>query len=180
VRADDGRHSTVQPARERDLLAGRLGVDVDEDRRRVLASGRHELVDHLEHGDGGVQEERPEHVHDAQAGPVRRRDDGQAAPGGRARRVRRADDAVRSVEIGADLRAPKGVVAERDGVCARGEQPVRETWRDPDPVGRVLPVHDADVDTELVAERCEAILEGAASGRAHDVGDEEDAQERAS
>jgi hypothetical protein len=44
------------------------------------------------------------------------------------------------------------VVAERDHVRTRREQLVRELRRDPDAVGDVLAVDDADVDAKLLAE----------------------------
>jgi hypothetical protein len=44
------------------------------------------------------------------------------------------------------------VVAERDRVGARGEQPVGELRCDPDAVGDVLAVDDADVGAELLSE----------------------------
>jgi hypothetical protein len=71
------------------------------------------------------------------------------------------------------------VVAERDHVGARREQPLRELRRQPAPVGRVLAVDDAEVDVELLAQRGQALLDGAASGGAEDVGQEEDLQRSA-
>jgi hypothetical protein len=42
------------------------------------------------------------------------------------------------------------VVAERDHVCARGEDSGGELGRDPDPVGEVLAVDDAERGPELL------------------------------
>ena len=59
VRADHRRHAPVEPPRERDLLARRLGVHVDEDHRRPLARLLDELVDHLERVVRDLEEEAP-------------------------------------------------------------------------------------------------------------------------
>jgi hypothetical protein len=68
------------------------------------------------------------------------------------------------------------VVAERDHVGPRGEDPIREPRREATAVGGVLGVHDAEVGAELVAEPCEALLDGAAPRGAEDVRDEEQLQ----
>jgi len=72
------------------------------------------------------------------------------------------------------------VVAERDHVGARGEQPVGELAGDARAVGRVLAVDDAHVGGELLPKRRQAFLDGASSGDAEDIGKEEDSQFRTS
>ena len=62
VRADDRGDAPVEPARERGLLARRLGVDVDEDDRCLAPRLLDEVVDDLEHRGGRMEEERAEHV----------------------------------------------------------------------------------------------------------------------
>ena len=49
VGPDDGRHAPVEPAGERDLLARRLGVDVDEDERvsRVAVPTRSSITSNI-------------------------------------------------------------------------------------------------------------------------------------
>jgi hypothetical protein len=66
------------------------------------------------------------------------------------------------------------VIPERERVRARGEQAVGQLRRDPRAVGDVLGIDDADPGTELLLEPGQALLDRAASGRAEDVGDEED------
>jgi hypothetical protein len=66
------------------------------------------------------------------------------------------------------------VVAERDHVGARGEDPLGELGRDPAPVGGVLAVDDAELDAQLLAQRRQANLESAPPGRPEDVCEEED------
>jgi hypothetical protein len=70
------------------------------------------------------------------------------------------------------------VVAERDRVGARLQQPVGELRRDPDAVGDVLAVDDDDVGRDLVAERRQPFLDGPPPGDADDVGNEEQPQGR--
>jgi hypothetical protein len=72
------------------------------------------------------------------------------------------------------------VVAERDRVRAVGEQLLCELGREPDAVGRVLAVDNADVDVVFLAQAGEALLERAPTGNADDIGDEEDDQGRVS
>jgi hypothetical protein len=66
--------------------------------------------------------------------------------------VRWTDDSLAAREVVADALATVGVVAQRDDVCARSEDPVRELRGDAGAVGGVLAVDDADVRFELVAQ----------------------------
>jgi hypothetical protein len=72
------------------------------------------------------------------------------------------------------------VVAERDHVGTRGEQLVGELAGDAGSVGDVLPVDDAQVGAQLVAQAVQALLDGAAARDAEDVGEEEESQLRTS
>jgi hypothetical protein len=72
------------------------------------------------------------------------------------------------------------VVAERDDVRSRVQEPVGEARRDARPVGSVLAVDDAEVRVTLLAQRRQAFLDGSTSRRAEDVGDEEQSQFRTS
>ncbi len=159
VRSDDCRDSPVEPAGERDLLARRFRVDVDEDEWCLLDGLVDEVVDDLEHRGRRIEEERSQDVHHREARAVRRRDDGQSSPGHVLRHVRRANDSIRVVEVRADFCAPEGVVSESDRVRPGGEQLVGEARRDPDPVGGVLAVDDAHVDLQVCAQRGQESLE---------------------
>ena len=102
VRADHRGHAPVEPARERDLLARRLGVEVDDDDLRLGARLLDERVDDLERARRDVEEERAHQVDDGDRRPVARRGDGEAA----ARAAPRAKfagriDALRRVEVAA-------------------------------------------------------------------------------
>jgi hypothetical protein len=68
------------------------------------------------------------------------------------------------------------VVAERDNVRARLEQPARELRRDPDAVGDVLAVQDAEVGAELGPQPRQPLLDRPPARAADDVPDEEDPQ----
>jgi hypothetical protein len=72
------------------------------------------------------------------------------------------------------------VVAERDDVRAGGEQAVGELRGDACAVRGVLAVDDADLGAELLAESRQALLDGAPSRDAEDVGEEEESQLRTS
>jgi hypothetical protein len=123
-----------------------------------------------------VQEEGAEDVDHGQARTVRSRNDPEASPGRERRRVRRSQDAVGRVEVRRDLGAAERVVPERDRVDSGREQAVGESRRDPDPVGDVLRVRDADVDLEVRAQRRQTLLERLPAGGPDDVGDEQNAQ----
>jgi len=60
VRADHCGDAPVEPARQRHFLARRLGVEVDDDDRRLSAGVLDELVDDLERRLGDL-EEQPTH-----------------------------------------------------------------------------------------------------------------------
>jgi hypothetical protein len=72
------------------------------------------------------------------------------------------------------------VVPERHHVRAGAEQLLGELRRDAGTVRDVLPVDDASVDVELLAQRREALLDRAPSRRPEDVGEEENSQLRTS
>jgi hypothetical protein len=72
------------------------------------------------------------------------------------------------------------VIAERDGVGARGEQSLRELGRDACAVRDVLAVDDADVGVELLAQAGETLFDRPAPRDAEDVREEERSQLRTS
>jgi len=176
MRPHDCGDAAVQPARERDLLAGRLGVHVDEDERGLPNGGIDEPVDDLEHRGRGMEKERSEHVDDRESGSVRRRNDREPAARRRRRCVRGTHDALRALEVRTDLRPPEGVVPQRDRIHAHSEELVGEARGDSDAVRGVFAVHDADVDCELFPHPGKERFQRTSARCAHDVGDEEDAQ----
>jgi hypothetical protein len=123
-----------------------------------------------------MEEQRAEDVDDGKPGAVRARDDREPASRCQRRRVRRSQDAIGGVEIRRDLGAAERVVPQRDRVDSGREEPVGEARRDPDPVGDVLPVRDAEVDLQVGAQRRQTLLERLPAGGPDDVGDEQNAQ----
>ena len=109
VRAEHGGHAAVEPVRERDLLARRLGVDVDDDDRRPLPRLVDELVDELQHARRRLEEERAEHVDHRHRRPVGACTDREPAAGRRRRefagRITRSD----VCEVRPDLAARRHV-----------------------------------------------------------------------
>ena len=127
-----------------------------------------------------MHEEIAQQVDHGDARPVAGRRDGQAAAGSLGGEVRRPDEPLAAGEVGDDLAPPPGVVPEREHVDARREQLVGELGRDPDAVGGVLAVGDAEVDVELLAQPRQPLLDRAETRAAVHVGDEEDSQGMAS
>jgi hypothetical protein len=70
------------------------------------------------------------------------------------------------------------VVAEADDVCTGGEKLVRELGGDAGSVRCVLAVDDRQVGVVPLAERGQMFLDGAPTGDAEDVREEEDLQGR--
>jgi hypothetical protein len=108
------------------------------DHRRLRPRLLDELVDHLEHRDRRREEERAHDVDHGHLGSVLGGSDRQPAAGRELREVRGPDHALGGLEIAVDLGATPGVVAERDHVRARGQNPGGELRGDPDAVGEVL------------------------------------------
>ena len=152
----------VEVPAERDLLARRLRVHVDE---HVLGVGdlAQRLVDRREGGAAGRMKRLPDEVDDPERGPVAL-DDAVPRPGWVRQVVRRADDVAALVQVGPDLAVAIGVVAERDDVGARAEQLLRQLGRDPDPAGDVLAVDHDEVERELLAQPA-AAARAAPAGR---------------
>ena len=82
VRPDHGRGLAVEEAGQRDLLARRLRVDVDDDDRRASQCLLDELLGDLERADRRADEERPEQVDHGDVRSVRGGDECEAASRG--------------------------------------------------------------------------------------------------
>ena len=76
MHADHRGDQAVEPSGERDLLARRLGMEVDDDDRRRRPRLLDERVDHLPRGDGRGQKELAEQVDDGDGAAVSRLDHG--------------------------------------------------------------------------------------------------------
>ena len=79
-------------------------------------------------------------------------------------------------EVRGDLHPPPDVIAERHHVGARGENSIRELRGQPGAVGRVLAVHDAEIDLRAPPSGREPLLDRAPPRRPEHVGEKEDSQ----
>ncbi len=124
VGAEDRRHGAVEHLRQRDLLARRLGVEVDDDDLRLAPRLGDERLGDLERVRGRRQRQLAEQVDDGDRRAVGRRRDAEP-PAGRLRgHVRRPDHALGLRQVAAEVALAPGPVPERDHVGARGEQPL--------------------------------------------------------
>ena len=94
--------------------------------------------------------------------------------------IRRADHAPARREVAADPVPAICVVPECDDIGARGKQAFGELRRDARTVRDVLPVDDARVGVELVAQLRKTLLDRPSPRGAEDVGEEENSQFRTS
>jgi len=120
VGAHDGRHPTVEVPAHRDLLGRRLGVHVHEDVINIAQFAQSDL-DLGEGRASGTQVEVSAQVHDAEPHTVAL-DHANAVTGLRAQEVGRTHDPRLGVQVGVDLAAVVGVIAERDRIDAGLEQ----------------------------------------------------------
>ncbi len=154
VGADDQRHPAVEKMPHRQLFAGRLAVDVDDDGMDVGA----EPVRLQRLGDAGERivervHEQPRHdVDDQDVSPACRREHGNARPRGRPGIIVRAQNSFLGVEVRDDLALVEDVVAGGDRVRPGIEELVADLGRDAEAAGGVLAVDDDEVERELVAQ----------------------------
>jgi len=173
VRADDGAHAAVEVPAERDLLARRLGVEVDEhvvDATVELVEG---AVDLGERRPARAQEHVAREVHDAEPHAATLHD-ARAVAGLAAQVVVRAQDLRAIVEVAEDLAAMVGVVAERDDVGAGPEQHVGDLRRDAEAARGVLAVDDDERRIVALAQLGQQPQQRALADRSDDVADEQD------
>ena len=93
---EHGGDAAVEPVRERDLLARRLGVDVDDDDSAGALRLLDERVDRLEQVVGDVRKSEPMTLITATGVPSVGVRDGEPAAGRRGGEVRRAGSRARS------------------------------------------------------------------------------------
>ena len=162
VRPDHRRHPTVEEASERHLLARGFGVEVDHHDLRLATGFLDELVNDDERMHRHIKEQGALQIDNGNRGPVNGVCDRKPGPG--AAKVRGANDSIVRLEHGDQIALSPDVVAQRDNVGARGKQLARELGGQPDAVGRVLPVDDAEVDSQLLTEAGQMGLDGLATG----------------
>ena len=132
----------------------------------------------LDLGEGraaGAQIQVAAEVDDAQAHAVAL-DHAGAVPGLAAQEVGRPQDPRLAVQVGVDLAAVVGVVAERDRVDARREQLVGDLRRDPQAAGDVLAVDDHERRRVALAQDRQAVEQRVPADAADEVAHEQDAR----
>ena len=102
--------------------------------------------------------------------------DADAVAGLAAQVVVRPQDRLVRIEVGEDLLAVVGVVAERDDVDARREQLVGDLRRDPEPARGVLAVDDDERGGMAFAQRGQQVQQRVPTQRTDHVADEQDAR----
>jgi Glycosyltransferase family 87 len=173
VRPDHRGHAAVQPPRQGDLLAGRLGVEVHHDDPGLPSRLGDEVVDDLEEADRRPEEERAEQVDHGHARTVLGGHDDQAAAGRVRGEIGGSHHPVRLVQVRDQFLPAPCVVAQRDRVGAGAEDPLGQLGREARTVGGVLRIDDAEVRFELVPKSAQPVLERPCTRGAEDVGDEE-------
>ena len=143
-----------------------------EDRHRGdrVAPRREELVHGAEWVIRRCHERAADRVHDE--GALRHE---RAAPGIVRRQVERAQHEVEALDLGDELPLVPDVVASGDHVGAARPQLARDLGREPGSAGRVLAVHDRQIDAELRPKARKQRSHGIPSRPADDVTDEQDA-----
>ncbi len=99
-----------------------------------------------------------------------------AVPGLAAQEVGRPHDPRLGVQVGVDLPAVVGVVAEGDRVDASREQLVGDLGGDPQPPGDVLAVDHHELGRVALAQERKAVEQRAPADAPDEVADEQDAQ----
>ena len=163
----------VQIPAEADLLAGRLGVHVDEDVISVSGQAVQHRVGLPERGSSDVQEQTARQRHHPQPDPVAL-DGADPVTGLGAQIVGRPQDALLAVEVGIDLALAVGVVAERDHVDAGVEELIGDLRRDSEAPRRVLAVDDQEVEAQPIAQHGDQPEQRAAAKASDHVSDEQD------
>jgi len=93
-----------------------------------------------------------------------------------AQEVGRTQDPRLGIQVGIDLTAVIGVVAERDRVHPAGEQCAGRLRRDPQPACHVLAVDDHERRLEALAQNRQALEQRASPNAADEIADEQDAR----
>lgn len=146
VRPHDGAHATVQVPAQALFFRSRLGVEIHDDYRRLLA--------HLLHGCEADGERAVDRCHegaslqaqDADALAFFRLADVDARPRNSLGVIVRAQEARLPRQIGDDRLFVPDVVAGGEDVDAGSQQLVRDLRRDAEACGGVFDVGDAEVD----------------------------------
>jgi hypothetical protein len=176
MRADDDTGAAIDEMAEALLLARRLGMEIEDDRIRLLAE-RAGGEDRLARREGivelGMHEDATHDVGDEHAGAVA----GYEEVGAAARRAGRIVCGAQELVMPAGktdcfLLVPH-MVARRHHVGAGIDRLEKNVFRDAETAGRVLPVDDDEVQLEVADQSRQALPDGRPSGLAHHVAQKE-------
>ena len=170
----DRRHAAVQQPPHRDLLAGRLGVEVEDHDRSLASRLLGQLEGDVERADRGVEEQLAQQVDNGHLRAVGGRRRRHAAPRRAVGVVGRADDARLRPQVRVDLALPERVVAQRDQVDPGGQQPVGQPAGDAHPSAAFSALAMTMSISRSARRRGQPLLDHAPAGRREDVCDEQD------
>jgi len=173
VGADDRGHAAIQEPAHADLLAGRLGVHVDEHVLGATLQGAQRRFDLDERLTPRAQEQVSRQVDHGQAHAVAL-DHATAVTGLGGEEVGRAQDALLLVEVAIDLAAAVGVVAQRDDVDALAQERVGDLGRDAHAAGGVLGVDDHEGGRQTLAQDRQQAQQRASPEASDEIADEQD------
>jgi hypothetical protein len=170
------RGAAVGEVRERHLLAGRLGVQVDHDRLHVAAEPMPRELG-LERAEGIVVSAHEQAAHDLdhqELAPALQRELNAAAAGRAGRQVERADQAVIALAVADHLALVEDMVAGGDQIGAGGVEVLAEAGGDAEPAGGILAVDHDRIELQGRAQLGQLLQQDLAAGAPDDVAAEQD------
>ena len=174
--------AAVDEMAERLLLAGRLGVKVDD--RGVAArsqrTGREFVFDSRERIVERIHEDAAHHVHDQHFPAVGRLYQIRASPGRALGVVGGADQPRLALDEDQRFLLVEGVVAQRDRIGPRGEEIPADRLGDAESARCVLAVDDHEIELPTRPQVRQMLQQHGASRPPHDVADEQEAHQRMS
>ena len=176
--SDDRGHTPVEIPTHGDLLAGRLGVEVDQDDVRLSRETLEHAVDDGERVVDGLEEYAALEVDDADARVVPRVHDTHAPARRPFGEVRGAKKRRTFLDVGHDLALVPGVVPAGQDVRPGAEQLLGGCRSDAHAAGRILAIDDDDVGRTLGGQLPQAVPHDLAPGSSDDVTDEQDSHDR--
>ena len=177
VGADHEARAAIAEIAERLLLAGRLGMDVDDDGIGGFAQGaRHELaVDGGERIVERIHEDAAHGIDHQHARAVLGLDHGRATARRAGGIIDRPDELRRPLDEDQRLLLIPGMIAERDGVRAGLDQLATDRFRDAKTARGVLAIDHDQIELPFLHEPGQALNDHSPPAAADDIADEEDA-----
>ena len=175
VGADHEARAAVGEIAHRLLLAGRLGMHVDDDGVGVAAerAGGEFALDRGERIVERVHEDAAHGVDHQHARAVLGLDHGGAAPGRAGRIVERTDQPRRALDEHQRLALVPGMVAERDGVGAGVEEILIDRLGDAEAAGGILAVDDDEIELPVGDQAGQALQHDRPAAAPHHVADKQ-------